>query len=53
MEAPSIIFVTRYPGLGAGVRSALMRAVASLVVVSNAEKAEEEKIGETFEVVKI
>ena len=52
MEAPSILYITRSPGNDIGVRSALMRAVASLVMISGSGVAKE-KIGETFEVVNI
>ena len=52
MEAASVLYVTRVPGYG-GVRSGLMRAVASLVLVSDSMLAKVEKLGETFEVVNI
>ena len=53
MEAASVLYVTRDPGYGGGVRSALMRAVACLVLVTDSRFAMEEKVGETFEVVNI
>ena len=53
MEAASVLYVTRNPGLVGGVRSALMRAVASLVLVSDSRLVKEEKVGEAFEVVNI
>ena len=53
MEAASVLYVTDSPGLGGGVRSALMRAVASLVLVTDSRQTNKEKVGEAFEVVNI
>ena len=53
MEAPSVLFVTWCPGSGVGSRSAIMRAVASLCIITNSVYSKEEKLGEAFEVVNI
>ena len=53
MEAASVLYVTYNPGFVSGVRSAIMRAVASLVMVTDSRVTKEEKLGEAFEVVNI
>ena len=53
MEAASVLYVTGSPGYGGGVRSSLMRAVASLVLITSNRRTNKEKLGETFEVVNI
>ena len=52
MEAPSVLYVAWSPGYGDGVRSGLMRAVASLVLVAPTDNVDEEKIEETFKIIK-
>ena len=53
MEAPSVVYITRSPAYVAGARSGLMRAVASLALITDTRYAEEEEIGDTFDIVHI
>ena len=51
MEAPSILYITNHPGTSSGVRSSMMRAVATLVMIARDSAAEKDMLGENFEVV--
>ena len=51
MEAPTILYITSHPGSSSGVRSSMMRAVASLVIIARDSAAKKDVLGENFEVV--
>ena len=49
---PSVLYVAWSPGCGDVVRSGLMRAAASLVFITPTDYVDEEKIEETFKIIK-
>ena len=53
MEAATVIFVTGCPGRDPGARSAIMRATAGLLLVTDSKNVKEEELKKNYEIVYI